>query len=341
MAMTRVVDADGHIREADRVFMEYVEPPYRRASLRDLFPSDGWDRHLQGRLWFDAPDAKAWLEAMERGGMEQAVLYPTLGLFHSFIRDPDVAVAVSRAYNSYVAEQYRDSDGRLHPVALLPLQDVDEAVKELRRAVTELRLVGAMLAADGLHPLLGQQCYWPLYQEAQALGCPLAIHASGSHLGGAGVERFPRFIQAHTVSHPFGIMRQLTSMVFEGVPERFPALRLAFLEAGVTWVPFWMDRMDEEYERRGAVEAPMLRRKPSELIREGNVYFSVESGETLLGPTVAVLGDERILYASDFPHWDCEYPASITHLQQRTDLSEAQKEKILATNACTFYRLPT
>ncbi|GIX46214.1 MAG: hypothetical protein KatS3mg131_0425 [Candidatus Tectimicrobiota bacterium] len=106
MKTTRVIDADGHIRETD-VLLDYVEPPYRRASLRELFPSDGWDRHLQGRLWIDVPDAAAWLRAMAQGGMERAVLFPTFGLFHSFIRDPDVAVAVSRAYNTYVAEHYR------------------------------------------------------------------------------------------------------------------------------------------------------------------------------------------------------------------------------------------
>ncbi|GIX46213.1 MAG: hypothetical protein KatS3mg131_0424 [Candidatus Tectimicrobiota bacterium] len=205
--------------------------------------------------------------------------------------------------------------------------------------MTELRLVAAMLAADGGHPLLGQRCYWPLYEEAERLGCPLAVHASGSHLGGAGVERFPRFIQAHTVSHPFGIMRQLTSIVFEGVPERFPNLRLAFLEAGVTWVPFWMDRMDEEYEKRGAAEAPALSRKPSEVIRGGTVYFSLEAGETLLGPTLAVVGEDQVVYASDYPHWDCEYPASIAQLQRRPDVTEAQKAKLLADNACRLYGL--
>jgi predicted TIM-barrel fold metal-dependent hydrolase len=225
MGTQHIIDADGHVREADKELMEYVEAPYRRASSRDFFPSDGWDRHLQGRLLINVPDASAWLEGMAQGGMDMAVLFPTLGLFLSFIHDPDVAVAVSRAYNSYVTEHYCQRDARLRAVALLPLQDVDEAVKELRRAVTELGMVGAMLAADGSHPLLGHQCYWPLYAEAQRLGCPLAIHASGSHLGGAGVDLFPRFVQAHTVSHPFGIMRQLTSTVFEGIPERFPQLR--------------------------------------------------------------------------------------------------------------------
>jgi predicted TIM-barrel fold metal-dependent hydrolase len=339
MGSQRIIDADGHIREAEQVMLEYFEPPYRPMSLRALFPSDGWDRHLQGRLLIEVPDAAAWLKGMELGGMDTAVLFPTLGLFHSFIHDPDIAVAVSRAYNSYVAEQYHQYDAHLRPVALLPLQDVDEAVKELRRAVTELGLVGAMLAADGPQPLLGHKQYLPLYAEAQALHCPLGIHASGSHLGGAGVELFPRFIQTHTASHPFGIMRQITSIVFEGIPEKFPDLRLAFLEAGVTWVPHWIDRMDEEYEKRGEVEAPDLHRKPSEVVFGGNVYFSIESGERLLGATVNAIGEDIVFYASDYPHWDAEYPESITDLRQRSDLTDEQKAKIFATNAQAFFNL--
>src|SRR3989449_3426353 len=130
-----------------------------------------------------------------------------------------------------------------------------------------------MLAADGSH-VLGDERFTPIYEEAQRLDVMLAIHASGSHLGGAGVDLFPRFIQAHTCSHPFGQMRQLTSIVFEGIPERFPDLRLAFLEAGAGWAPYWMGRRGDEDDKRGEGAAAALPDKPSDNVPSGETHFS-------------------------------------------------------------------
>jgi predicted TIM-barrel fold metal-dependent hydrolase len=165
----------------------------------------------------------------------------------------------------------------------------------------------------------------------------LAVHASGSHLGGGGVELYRKFIQAHTVSHPFGQMRQLTSIVFEGIPERFPHLRLAFLEAGVGWVPYWMGRMDEEYDKRGDVEAPALKKSPSEYVKSGNLYFSCEADEPLLPEALRLVGEDVVVYASDYPHWDNEFPGSIRVLKGRKDIADEQTRKILADNARRLY----
>src|SRR5438046_9478805 len=125
-------------------------------------------------------------------------------------------------------EDSLELDPSLKAAAPLPVQDPQAAAQELRRAVCELGQVGAMLAADGSH-VLGDERFTPIYEEAQRLDVMLAVHASGSHLGGAGVDLFPRFIQAHTCSHPFGQMRPLTSIVFEGLPHRFPDLHIALL----------------------------------------------------------------------------------------------------------------
>src|SRR5206468_3022585 len=88
-----------------------------------------------------------------------------------------------------------------------------------------------------------------------------------------GADGFDKFIEVHTLSHPVAQMIQLTGMIFEGVPEKYPQLRIGFMEAGCSWVPFWMDRMDEEWAKRGAAEAPLCRRKPSDYLRSGQLYF--------------------------------------------------------------------
>jgi predicted TIM-barrel fold metal-dependent hydrolase len=127
-------------------------------------------------------------------------------------------------------------------------------------------------------------------------------------------------------------------MVFEGVPERFPDLRLAFLEAGCGWAPYWMERMDDEYAKR-AVEAPVLKKKPSDYVRSGRIYFSCEADEWLLPQAVRLVGDGQIVYASDYPHWDHSFPGSIGEIRDRGDLTDAEKRKILADNARRLYRL--
>jgi predicted TIM-barrel fold metal-dependent hydrolase len=270
--------------------------------------------------------------------MSMAVLFPTLGLFMPFLHDPEWAVALTRAYNTMLHADVTNQSRRLKGVALLPLQDPPAAARELERAVSELGFVAGMLCADGPF-LLGHSRFDPIYATAQRLGVPLCVHASGTDMGVTGSEPFPRFIQAHTVSHVFGQMRQFTSMMFDGVSVRFPDLTLVYLEAGTGWVPYFLQRMDEEWEKRGHVEAKLLTRSPSECVRGGRIYFSCEADEPLLPQALQWVGDERIVYASDFPHWDNSYPKSVKELADRSDLTDAQKRRILADNARQLYHL--
>ena len=133
----------------------------------------------------------------------------------------------------------------------------------------------------------------------------------------------------------------LTSLMFDGAFERYPNIRWAFLEAGIGWVPYMMDRLDEEWERRGQRWAPTLRRKPSEYLRQGNVYVSCEIEERTLPYVVDVLGGDQILWASDYPHEreHEEYLSDIPAFAARTDLSEETKRKILRDNAVRLYEL--
>jgi predicted TIM-barrel fold metal-dependent hydrolase len=344
----RSIDGDGHVIENVSQLLEHLEAPYRswygtgRAGAVTLLPGDGAPRGLGGKF-SDGPGntTESWLKMMQEGDLESAILYPTGGLFAGFLKDPDYTVAFSRAYNNWLAKDLLQPAQGLLGVALLPVRDPEEAAQELRRAKQDLELVGAMLAADGGH-LLGQRQYDPLYKAAAEVDMPLAIHASGSWAADAHTtaHQFPKFIQAHTISHPFGILRQFTSMMFEGVFERFPTVRFAFLECGGSWVPWWLDRMDEEYEHRGTEEAPDLKHKPSTFVHEGgNLFFGCEAEERLLGPTLDVIGNTTVMYASDWPHWDGDYPSSLFEIQQREDLTEEQRHGLLFRAAEQFYGL--
>jgi predicted TIM-barrel fold metal-dependent hydrolase len=335
-----VIDADGHVTETWEQLQRHLEPPYnRRPTLPPYFPQDGWDRRLRGTLGHTAGNAREWLDALDQGGMAMTVLYTTLGLFMPFVRDPEWAVVLTRAYNSLLRAEFTGQSPRLLGVALLAPHDPEAAAAELRRCVTELGFVGGMLPADGYY-LLGHRRFDPIYAEAQRLDVPIAFHASGTDISiTSGFEPFPKFIQAHTMSHISGQMRQMVSTIFEGVPVRFPNLRLAYLEAGCGWVPYFVQRMDEEFEKRGHIEARVLTKLPSEYIRSGNVYVSCEADEILLPQALEYLGTDQILYASDFPHWDHSYPKSLNELADRPDLTNEQKRKIFSENPRRLYRL--
>jgi predicted TIM-barrel fold metal-dependent hydrolase len=156
-----------------------------------------------------------------------------------------------------------------------------------------------------------------------------------------GLDHLQSFIESHTLKHPFAIMIQLTSMLYQGVFESFPGLRVGFLEAGAGWVPWLMDRMDEEWERRGKRWAPRVVRPPSEYLRGGQVYVSVEAQERTLPYVLELFGEDHVFFASDYPHErpHAAYLHDVPNLAARGDLSDRAKRKVLAENARRFYRL--
>ena len=134
-----------------------------------------------------------------------------------------------------------------------------------------------------------------------------------------------------------GLIHALAAVVCGGVLERFPTLRVAFLEGGCGWLPFFMDRFDEHVEKLPSL-SPWLTKAPSEHLRAGRVFVSCEPEEDLAYP-VSKLGEDVIMYASDYAHWDCEFPDSVRKIAERPELTEQQKRKILRENAQRLYGL--
>ena len=339
---TQVVDTDGHIFEKDQDIYDYLEPPYRgRKELLALpfFPGfDGFHRMARrvgdGRPYvIGADDPKTWLQVLDRENIDRTVIYPTGGLAIGFMQDAEWAVVVCRAYNDMMGDRYIKLNRRLGAVALLPIQDIQEAAKELRRAVKELHMVGGILAPVGFPKPLGDTYFDPLYAEAERLGCPLGIHGAPSR--GLGFDFFRNLIEARALSHPFAQMIHLTSLILEGVLERFPKLKLASLEAGCEWVPFLMDRLDMEYKNR-AHQAPLLTKKPSAYMKGGQLYYHTELWETELPRVIERVGEDLFLYASDYPH-EPDLAEAIREFEGRKDLSDSAKRKILSNNGKRFY----
>ena len=211
-----VVDCDGHIIEATPEMLEFMPEPFKTSirggrGIDRLFPGlDGMhmpQARRSGAAGRDRVNASEhrmgsgedWVAFLERAEIEKAVMFTTAGLAVGIIQNPDYAVAVCQGFNDYVHAKYRRVSDRLHPMALIPMQNVPEAVKELRRAIEELGLPGAMLPTRGLPLNLGHEMYWPVYEEAQRLDCVLALHG-GSNLN-LGMEGFIDNGASHILHH--------------------------------------------------------------------------------------------------------------------------------------------
>jgi predicted TIM-barrel fold metal-dependent hydrolase len=344
-----VIDADGHLVERESDVLKYLASPWdRRAG--GLFPSadQPWDMFLFGKIteqprftaMSPAEEAGAWLDVMDAHGIETAVLFPTRAATLSRLREKDFACAEARAYNTCAARDYQSvAPHRLRPVGVLPLQDPARAAEELRYAVTELGLVSFELAAMHAAPGLGDPCYDPIWAEAQRLNVALCIHGGRSPSTDIGGDRLATFAEVHAYGFTASILLQFTNVLCQGVPVRFPGLRLAFLENGATWLPYYLDRLDEHWEKRGPEEMPLLTKKPSAIFRESPLYVSIEAGEGLLPETLDYVGDDHFLYATDIPHWDNEFPESLEALREHPRLSRETKEKILYRNAQALFGL--
>jgi predicted TIM-barrel fold metal-dependent hydrolase len=359
--MPRIIDADGHVQErsgGDGI-SKYMPAGSRSGAI---FPS--FDHLHGGHLMPPRDEAESdgrvisrqtWLDFLDETEIEWSVLYPTSGLSVGRIVSEDWAIAACRAYNNWLYENFTDGADRLKGMALVPVQDPEAAALELNRAVKELGFVGAMLPSngEGLRGHLGAKMYWPIYEEAEKLGCALAVHGGAHHHFG-GLDTIGVKYAILALGHPFGVMVQAAGMISYGIFDRFPRLRVAYLEGGSSWVPFFMDRLDRtfgttpsrfEVDLEGEyLRGPNPNVKPSEYIKQkiasGNIFVGFDVDDEGLANAVERAGREAFLYATDFPHESHDAELCIRESQEllsREDLSREDKEAVLAENAARFY----
>jgi predicted TIM-barrel fold metal-dependent hydrolase len=359
----RIIDVDGHVREADDLFEKYLEAPFRArapkiekvANGQLLFRLEG-DRHHRRpdetpfRIKEDgtpvnenrhlATDPKDRLKAMDRDGIERGLLFPSAGLYLPSVEEEAYAAALCRAYNNWLYDYCSTDPKRLMGVGVLPIQDVKLAIEEARRVVNQLRFRGIFVRPN---PVKGRNIddpyYDPLYRTIVELGVPLLVHeGSGAFLPTAGADRFAgHWFFTHTISHPFEQMLASLGLICRGSLERNPDLQVVFLESGAGWLPYWLWRMDEHYEIL-PFQVPWLRMKPSDYFRR-QCFTSFEADETRLGEVISSIGADRIVFASDYPHWDATFPGVTEMILGREDLDAETKRKIMGENAARLLQL--
>ena len=346
-----IVDGDGHITEDTPAIMRYM-PDYHDgpAPVPRLFAALD---HLHMPIGKTVPGAFApvnsdkWLAFLDEVGIDWTVLYPTSGLAYGRTTNIDWAIWTATAYNMWLYDAYLSRSDRFRGMALIPLQEPDAAVEELRHAVIELGMLGALLPSNGLPQHLGSKIYWPVYAEAERLGCVLGVHG-GVH-SGYGMDDMNLWCVAHAIGHPHGQLIALSGMVFNGIFDRFPGLRVAFLEGGVSWLLQALERFGTSYaaftpdDPRGMY----LQLRPDESVRDyiirhiraGRIFIGCEGTEEILPYAMQVVGHEAFLFSSDYPHevdaTACR--AEIDQVLDHPELSQEQREAILGGNAARLY----
>jgi len=352
-----IIDADCHVIEPFDLWSRYLEPEFSNHCVQGLeLDGEPIYHKISGDLRARGPqfqksnyaaygitgyDAASVAKAIKLLGSELAFLYPTIGgwLFAVDSMDAALAGALVRAYNNWLFDFCGYDLHVLRGVGAINRHAPEEMVPELRR------IAGFGWRAVALRPnpikgrLLSDPAYEPFWSECEALDIAVGIH-EGTHarVPSAGADRFDTRFAMHACSHPMEQMMALLALIESGVLERHPRLRVAFLEAGGGWIPYWLWRLDREYsdlewEVRGNVTM-----KPSDYFRR-QCFVSIEPTESYLRPLMDFIGADNILIGSDFPHMDHDPNVMNDAIALEGTLGRATIEKLLWHNPKRFYGL--
>jgi predicted TIM-barrel fold metal-dependent hydrolase len=345
MANIPVIDADVHLvqKTDDSDVRPYMGTPYADQS-GPLLPTAGWDPYEYGRVAAHEWAIADYTRAMDQEKIDLSVLFPTRALLLSQVpksglptgysaraRDENLVLAYCRGYNDYLASACK-TNPRLRGVAIAPFQNASAAVTEINRAITQLGLVGVALSSLGLPDHIGAPAYWPVYQELERLNVPLLVH-NLSYQGPGHDLRPDTFLFQDTVGGSMETFHACTALMYGGIPEKFPKLRVGIFNIGIGWIPFLTERMDKDFEGRHPEEAPFLTRRPSEHIGGGNWYFTTTYNERSLPHVLETVGENQIVFGSGYPEADSLFPRAVSAVRERKDISEQAKTKILCDNA--------
>ena len=284
--------------------------------------------------------AEARVAQLDREDMVMQVNYPTMFLSWPLSHDPRVGGAMARSYNNWIAEVSRPSEERLKWVTVIDPGDPKAAAAEIYRT-KDMGSAGVMLLGTVGNKHLDDPSLEPVWAAAAETSLPVSVHVGFSNpaLG----DMYDTLSDATTIPFVFSLMMGLQRIISKGILDRYPDLRVAILEGGCQWVPFLMERM-EEYSgkpgvRGGPREGYTGELLPAEYVARGQVYFGFEVEDKLLPFVVEEFGEDCWLFASDIPHADRQMGVVRT-LQERPDLSESAKRKMLIDNVARFYGLP-
>jgi predicted TIM-barrel fold metal-dependent hydrolase len=280
------------------------------------------------------------VQSMTQMGIDVAFIYPNYGLWLFAIDSlpAEVIGAFVRAYNTWLYEEFCSYDpARLKGVAAVNQHDPEDMVKELHRSAN-LGWKAVFLRPNPVKGrILSDPAYEPFWAACEDLDMAVGIHEGHwSRLPTTGADRFNTRFALHACSHPMEQMMALLALIEGGVLERHPQLRIGFLESGCGWLPYWLWRLDEEYQVTPWEVKDRVRLMPSEYFRR-QCFIAVEPSEPYLSQLIDYIGSDNIIFGSDYPHMDHKPDIVSQVLKLEKDLAKETVEKILADNPTRFY----
>lgn len=319
-----VVDCDVHLTERQEDVLPYIDEPFHSMFTRsghedygymsDVLPNPGFITPVTtGKVQSDSARSIEDLErSMELMNSDHVMITPTRSLYINLIQKAEFAVAYFNAYNDYLLDTYLDDGGPgMHGTVLISTHKPHESAEEIDRRAGEDGIEAVMLPGAGTDPPLGNHRYYPIYEACEDNDLPLMIHNAAS----GAMKSFPQahwgynsYLESHVTNFPMQHMVNLTNMIVQGIPERYPDLDVVLQEAGIGWIPYMMRRLDSEYSSKRE-DAPMLTQMPSEYIHD-QFYFTSQplegQGDANYVTAMAELLDigRNLLFSSDYPHLD-------------------------------------
>ena len=293
-----------------------------------------------------AYDAESHVQAMDIEGIDVGVLYGTRGrqvLMHDELA-PAVATALARAHNNWTHDYCQFAPKRLRFAAQVAFHDVPGAIAEARRAVREL---GAVAVIGNPNPINGRHIHdpalEPLWEAIEELGVPVGFHPTGqSSLRDDIARRYLDTPNGRVIGvagrNPVELMMAFGSMAAGGVLDRHPRLRCAILEGTCGWLPWYLWRLDEAWEKFGPGSEVKISMLPSEYFAR-QCWIATDADEKPLHQVIEAIGDDRIVVSTDYPHSDGLFPVAIEEFVKLERVSDASKRKILWDNCARLYNL--
>ena len=252
-------------------------------------------------------------------------------------RNLDLSAALTHAVNEWQLAEFCDKEPRLKASIQVAPEDPENALKEIALRAGDPRFAQIQLGSKSLEPI-GRKRYWPIFAAAQEANLPIGFHIGGPSAYAPSPSGWMSFYAEdhHVLVH--SMQAQVASLILEGVFEHFPKLRVVMIEGGFGWAPSLAWRLDAHWAKMRN-ETPYLKKPPSEYMRS-NVWWSTQPVEEPENPEdlrliFDCIGWDRILYASDYPHWDFDDPKTSFRIR----LSDAEERMILHDNAVAFYQL--
>ena len=353
-----IVDTDSHHYETEafKEIAEYIDDPVMRYEAkfqghsRGGFTSEtGSYQEIAGRITRyperknekvpttkhrDLTLMERWMDAM---GVDMAVMFPTPMLNLSNCPRIQVEVAMAKAYNRWLCDKILDADPRIKSMLYLPFHD-PEATYDIINEFADRKGVCGFMVTSTHYRANYDNAYMKSYHALQERDLPLGFHAAFTWTDQS-LQLCNRFIGVHALGFSWCNMLHMTNWITNGMPERFPKLKTVWIESGLAWIPFLMQRLDNEFMMRTS-DCALLKRKPSEYMRE-MFYTSqpmemVDNRKALELTFEMINADTQLLYSSDYPHWDMDLPSTIYDL---SFLNEEAKRNILGGNAQRLFKL--